>query len=299
MGTAGIPSEHSLNTVIFATDFSLCSTNAGHYAALIARQFDADLLICHAFELSQPAMEVEAETEGSTTAKSEQRKDNEAALRETADRFRDGARCVTPVLLEGDPREKVPELAYTLAPSYIVLGTEGRGRIGRGLIGSVAEGILRRASVPTFTVGPRVPSYEHGSKPIRRILYATGLSPAAAHAAAHAAAIARASQAELHVLHVIHPEDVEDEKRMGEIRSQFGTIIENIAQDHAERIINPAGFVEIGNAYGQILHHVREFSADLLVLGVRKTSHLWLEARRSGAFQIIAEAPCPVMTIVR
>ena len=297
MGNASISSQRSLNAVVFATDFSPCSTNAGHYAALIARQFDADLLICHAFELSQAAMEVEAES--SRAVKSEQRRDNEATLREMAHRFRDGARCIAPMLLEGDPREQVPKLASTLVPAYIVLGTEGRGRIERELIGSVAEGILRRASVPTITVGPHAPSYENSGKQIHRIVYATGLSPAAAHAAGHAVEIARASQAELHVLHVIHPEDVEDEKRMSEIRRQFGTIVESIAQDHAERIINPAGFVEIGNAHRQILHHVRQFSADLLVLGVRKTSHLWLEARRSGAFQIIAEAPCPVMTIVR
>jgi nucleotide-binding universal stress UspA family protein len=297
MGTTGSSPRFSLNAVVFATDFSPCSTNAGHYAALLARQFDADLLICHAFELSQPAMEVEAK--GHPAVKSEQRKDIEAALRETLDRFRDGARCASPVLLEGDPRNEVPELAKTLAPSYIVLGTEGRGRIERGLVGSVAEGILRHASVPTITIGPGVPAYEPDSKPIRRILYATGLSPAAAHAAGHAVAIAQASQAELHVLHVIHPEEVEDEKRMSEIRSQFDTIVEGIVHSHAEGIITPAGFVEVGNAHHQILHHVRQFSADLLVLGVRKTSHMWLEARRSSAFQIIAEAPCPVMTIVR
>lgn len=297
MGADGVSSHLSLNAVIFATDFSPCSVNAGRYAAPLARQFETDLLICHAFELSEPAMEVEAEHQNG--AKSEQRRELEAALRSAAEQFCDGATCVAPQLLEGDPREKVPELAQTLAPSFIVLGTEGRGRVGRGLVGSVAEGILRRAAVPAITVGPQVPPFQREGSPFRRILYATGLSPAAAHAAGHAVAVARASGAELHVLHVIHPEDVEDENRMRQIRGQFSAIIEGIAPDHAQGILSPAGFVEVGNAHQQILHHVREFSADLLVLGVRKTSHLWLEARRSGAFQIIAEAPCPVMTIVR
>jgi nucleotide-binding universal stress UspA family protein len=297
MGATGVSLQLSLNAVIFATDFSPCSTNAGHYAALLARQFDADMLICHAFELTQSAMEVEAES--SPPGSSEQRKEQEAALRDATERFGDGARCVAPKLLEGDPREKVPELARMLAPSFLVLGTEGRGRIERGLVGSVAEGILRRASAPAITVGPNVPPFEPGCKPFRRILYATGLSPAAARAASYAVSLARASQAELQVLHVIHPEEAEDEKRMQAIRSQFSAIIEEIAPDHAHSIVNPEGFVEVGNAHRQILHHIREFSADLLVLGVRKTSHLWLEARRSSAFQIIAEAPCPVMTVVR
>lgn len=297
MDAPGVSPKLTLNAVIFATDFSPCSTNAGHYASLFARQFDAEMLICHAFELTQAAMEVEAESQ--SALKSKQREDLERSLRETAERFCDGAKCITPRLLEGDPREKIPALAHELDPSFIVLGTEGRGRIGRGLIGSVAEGILRRATVPTITVGPNVPAFEPGSSPFRRVLYATGLSPAAAHAAGHAVAVTRASGARMHVLHVIHPEDVEDEDRMRQIRGQFGAIVQSITPEHAESILNPEGFVEVGDAHRQILHHVREFSADLLVLGVRKTSHLWLESRRSGAFQIVAEAPCPVMTIVR
>jgi hypothetical protein len=38
---------------------------------------------------------------------------------------------------------------------------------------------------------------------------------------------------------------------------------------------------------------------DLLVLGIRKTSHLGMEMRTSGAFRIIVDAECPVLTIRR
>jgi nucleotide-binding universal stress UspA family protein len=54
---------------------------------------------------------------------------------------------------------------------------------------------------------------------------------------------------------------------------------------------------EVGKAHDQILSHIREFSVDLLVLSVHKSSHLWLASRMSGAFKIVADAPCPVMTI--
>jgi nucleotide-binding universal stress UspA family protein len=47
----------------------------------------------------------------------------------------------------------------------------------------------------------------------------------------------------------------------------------------------------------QILEHIRERSIDLLVLGIRKSSHLGMEMRTSRAFQIIVEAECPVLTI--
>jgi hypothetical protein len=33
------------------------------------------------------------------------------------------------------------------------------------------------------------------------------------------------------------------------------------------------------------------------VLGIRRTSHIDMEMRTSGAFRIIVDAPCPVLTI--
>ena len=49
----------NLKTVVYATDFSLCSQNAGLYAARMAAYFSAKLLVAHAFTLSQAALEVE------------------------------------------------------------------------------------------------------------------------------------------------------------------------------------------------------------------------------------------------
>ena len=60
---------------------------------------------------------------------------------------------------------------------------------------------------------------------------------------------------------------------------------------------NPKSIVEVGSAHVRILEHLSEFKNDLLVLSIRKSSHLWLESRLSGAFHIIANAPCPVLTI--
>ena len=59
MSMIGDKPELSLKTVVYATDFSLCSQNAGHYAARIASYASATLLVAHAFTLSQAALEVE------------------------------------------------------------------------------------------------------------------------------------------------------------------------------------------------------------------------------------------------
>jgi hypothetical protein len=70
----------NIRAVIYGTDFTVCSQNAGLYAAYLARFFAAKLLVTHAFTLSQAAMEVEID--GSLM--SQQRKDLEVLLEQKA-----------------------------------------------------------------------------------------------------------------------------------------------------------------------------------------------------------------------
>lgn len=291
-----VSSPFALEKVIFATDFSQCSQNAGKYAALVARQFGAGLLVAHTFVLSQAAMEVESERHGAQ--KSAQRSDFEAALRQEAERLGGGLKSADTVLLEGEPQEQIPELARQNDPALIVLGTQGRGRFGRAMIGSVAEKILRSASGPALTVGPHVPQCREGDPPIRRVLFATGLSAAAARGAACAVAMADAFGAQLDVLHVIHPEDVKEPGSLTEVQKQFQAAVEEMAPHQAGAIVEPRGVVATGNAHTRILEYIGENAIDLLVLSLRRSSNLWIESRLSGAFNIVINAPCPVMTLV-
>ena len=167
----------------------------------------------------------------------------------------------------------------------------------RGIIGSVAERIMRVASGPSLTVGPEVPPPDDARPLFQRMLYATGLSPAAARGAAYAAAMAEAFGSSLEVLHVVNPDDVADKDRFEEVHKRFRAVLDEMAPRHAEKFSQPEGLVEVGSAHERILEHLKESGADLLVLSIRKGSHLWLQSRLSGAFHIIANAPCPVLTI--
>jgi hypothetical protein len=69
-----------INAVVYGTDFTVCSQNAGLYAALMARFFSAKLLVTHAFTLSQAAMEVEIDG----TLVSQQRRDLQVLLAQKA-----------------------------------------------------------------------------------------------------------------------------------------------------------------------------------------------------------------------
>jgi nucleotide-binding universal stress UspA family protein len=284
-----------LKTVVYATDFSLCSQNAGLYAARIAAYFSAKLLVAHAFRLSQAALEVET----GDRKVSQQRVDLKNLLSKEALLLGMNSMEVTPTLLEGDPKDAIPRLADRNGPSMIVLGTHGGGRLERGIIGSVAEEILRSTRWPALTVGPKVQSVTPKTLPFERILFATDFTPVAASAATYAVMLAEAFGARIDVLNVIHDSVIGHPEPLSDLRNRFYGILDGLLPQQALEFCDPITFVTMGNAFDRILEHIREQSIDLLVLGIRKTSHLGMEMRTSAAFRIIVGAECPVLTIRR
>jgi nucleotide-binding universal stress UspA family protein len=284
-----------LKSVVYATDFSPCSWNAGLYAARIAAYFSAKLLIAHAFTLSQAALEVEI----GDRKVSQQRIDLKDLLKKEALLLKVDSIEATPTLLEGNPKEAIPRLADRSEPSMIVLGTHGGGRLERGIIGSVAEEVLRSTRWPALTVGPRVQSVSPKTFPFERILFATDFTEAAASAATYAVALAEAFGARIDVLNVIQDDVIGHRENRSDVRNRFFGILDGLLPQQASAFCDPKTFVAVGNAHDRIVEHIRDQSINLLVLGIRKTSHLGMEMRTSAAFRIIVDAECPVLTIRR
>lgn len=281
------------NVVIYGTDFSVCSQNAGLYAALLAQYFAAKLVVAHAFTLSQAALEVEIHRD----LVSQQRKDLKVLLDQKISTLAPNSIEALPILLDGDPKEALPKLANEYKPSLLVLGTHGGGWVEREIIGSVAERILRSTGWPTMTVGPQVKPATPQTLPFRRILYATDLTPAAARAAVFAVSFAKVMGAKIDVLNVVEPGSVLHPDRLNETQKEFYNALDAVVPNDAKEFCDPRTFVAVGDAHEQILQHIEERSTDLLVLGIRKTSHLGVETRTSRAFQLIIDAQCPVLTV--
>ena len=285
----------NLNTVIYATDFSPCSQNAGLYAAGMAAYFSAKLLVAHAFMRTQAALEVEI----GDRKVSQQRTNLTDLLSKEALRLGIDSVKASPILLEGEPRQVISELADRNGPSIIVLGTHGGGRLERGIIGSVAEKILRSTRWPALTVGPQVQPVSSKTLPFERVLFATDFSAAAASAASYAVTLAKAFGAEIDVLNVIHDAAIEHPEILSDLQHRFFDAIDGLVPQKAKELCDPKTFVAVGSAHDRILEHIGKHSIDLLVLGIQKTSHLSMDMRRSGAFRIIVDAECPVLTICR
>ena len=52
----------------------------------------------------------------------------------------------------GDPADCILKVAETVKPALLVLATHGRTGVGRWFFGSVAEGVLRHATVPLLLI---------------------------------------------------------------------------------------------------------------------------------------------------
>ena len=293
MPAMGDRPDLDLKTVVYATDFFFCSQNAGFYAARIAAHCSAKLLVTHAFTLSQAAMEAEIGDQ----RVSQQRRELEHLLSREAELLRVDSVEAIPTLLAGDPKEVISDLADRQEPSLIVLGTHGGGRFERAVIWSIAEKILRSTRWPTLTVGPHVQSVSSKTLRIERLLFATDFTPAAANAATYAVTFAEVFRAKLDVLNVIQEDAIEHPDRLSDLESRFYGALDGVVPQQARELCDPRTYVAVGRAHDRILEHIRECSIDLLVLGIRKTSHLSMEMRNSGAFRIIVDAACPVLTI--
>lgn len=69
------------------------------------------------------------------------------------------------VLAQGDPVRQILAVAKGEAADQIVLSTHGRSGLSRFFIGSVAEGVIRRATVPVLVV-PSQARLKEDSDPI-------------------------------------------------------------------------------------------------------------------------------------
>jgi nucleotide-binding universal stress UspA family protein len=293
MPIIGVNTIVQIESIIFATDFSPASQNAGLYASALSIHFGTDLLVAHAFTLLQASLEVEAEYPLS----SQQRKNLTHDLTLTAESLQAGRGVTQSALVQGDPCKMIPVVAQRRNPALVVMGTHGRGSLNRFVLGSTAEGILRHCSGSALTVGLNVDVLHAGALKIHRILYATDCSAEAAHGAPVAVALAEAFAARIDVLNVVSPNRIDHPEQFHRLQKHFYNALDLVVPQSARKLCEPRTFVSVGNPQSEILKHIDDHEIDLLIMGLRRNAHLGMQNRTFGAFPIIVEASCPVITV--
>jgi universal stress protein A len=137
------PPLRTIDRVLAAVDFSICSLAALEYAEELARQFGAELVLLHA--TGAPSMPAEVSHVGAEAAK--------RALTRSVERLRQHGLTVRGLPCPGAPADEILRVAEAERASVIVMGTHGRSGLARVLMGSVAERVVRGAPCPVLTVG--------------------------------------------------------------------------------------------------------------------------------------------------
>ena len=141
-----------IHRVLLATDLGTASDLATDWAFDLARAHDAALLVISVIDQADMAS---VDGPGATARWDQIRDDRQVAAQRLVSLGRETGLDVRFLVWTGDVAESILDAAASESVDLVVLGSHGRGRLGRLLLGSVSEAVTRRAPCPVLVVRPR------------------------------------------------------------------------------------------------------------------------------------------------
>lgn len=282
-----------IHNVLIATDFSHHSHCALKLGLAFAHLYGARAEVVYVLPTEEYAL---AGPETLLTAKDAARRDLldlKASLRRSL-AFEEGEDYHVS-MLEGAVTDCLLQWARDKRTDLIVVGTHGRGRLGKITLGSVAENLFRHSPVPVLTIGPHIRRpRDFGNA--RHILALCDLAPNSHPAIRFACSLAREHNSQLTLLHVIehptHGMKLDPERlRQGTMKELAGVV------GKCGEGVELRYRIESGIIAATILDVAAETDTDLIVLGVRPSSGVLARFMWPIAYELVREAACPVLTI--
>jgi nucleotide-binding universal stress UspA family protein len=290
---ANKPSWSKPSTILFATEIP-ATERAFNFALAEARESAADLILFHAYDTLVVAA---SETSGiryydyAAAARAEIKH-----LEPLAERAREaGIKCEV-VVRPGLAADQILEYLRQRPIDRIVMGTHSPGPIGKLLVGSVAEAVLRSANVPVFTIGPEVVDGAYRNFATRTILSAVSLIESSYVVATFTAKMALHHGARLVLQHVIRPQDRAEVLAGRTIEEIEADVLCLIPTELREKI-SIQTIVVPGDPTEELLYQSRAQQADLIILGAHGASAFAAIARHGIVYKVLAHSHCPVITL--
>ncbi len=206
---------------------------------------------------------------------------------------------------EGDAAGEIVELAEELKVGLVVLGSRGRGRLRRALMGSVSTSVLRHAHCSVLIVR----GHEDELEPfLGKVLVAVDGSEEAAAAARAATEMAGAAGSEVHVAYAMQEERYRPhlgpemwegwEKGFERAKRSARSWVEGEAQRmKGEGPIKVEPHLLIGQPGAAIVWLAEELSADLVLVGSRGLGAMRRTLLGSVSDSVVRHAHCPVLVV--
>ncbi len=208
---------------------------------------------------------------------------------------------------EGHPSQQIAAALRQFQVDRVLLGTRSRTRLGKLLLGSVAEQVLRSVNLPVITVGPE--AHLAVDERERVVLHATTLKETSRPSTALACKIAANQGAKLILLHVLPPLDepgtlvprAERTCQSGQPASLDSAALHELRVLAADTGANCGAAIDTqvvhGNPSIEILAAASESHASLIVLGATQRSVFENLTRDRTIYRVLAHARCPVLTL--
>ena len=142
----------TIRKILYATDYSESSVPACDYALTLAGLAGAEIHVLHVIGEFADRRKSQIQPEAMVLL---EREVELQAIKEMEDfcrgKFDEEVRYQTEVVM-GIPFEEILKRAKSLSADLIVVGTHGRTGLEHVLVGSTAERLVRRSTIPVLTV---------------------------------------------------------------------------------------------------------------------------------------------------
>jgi len=145
-----LPEGTALQRILLATDLASVSEPATSEALDLASRAGAALLVVSVIDDG----EVSAASGQRARRVDQVRQDRELAAQRVVEAARARGVRATFLIWEGRPATALMEAAAAERVDLIVMGSHGRGRVGRLIFGSVSQAVARDAPCPVMVVRP-------------------------------------------------------------------------------------------------------------------------------------------------
>jgi nucleotide-binding universal stress UspA family protein len=281
------------SNILFASEIP-ANEKAFAFALAQAAEFSANLIIFHAYDTLVVAA---SETSGiryydyAAAARTEVQHLEPLAQRVRAA----GVQCEV-VVRPGLAADQILAFLRERDIDRIVMGTHSPGPIGKLLVGSVAEAVLRTAKVPVLIIGPEVVDGGYRNFATRTILCAVSMQEASYLVATFAAQLAIQYNARLILQHVIRPQE-RTEALAGRSIDQVEADLLKLIPSELQSKLTVQTIVVPGDPTEELLYQGKAQQADLIVLGAQGASAFAAVTRHGVVYKVLAHSHCPVITL--
>lgn len=138
-------------------------------------------------------------------------------INEVAEKIREMGFQAKPVIPfpAGDPTSEIVRIAEKGNVDLIVMGSRGRGTFKAILLGSTAEGTIRKAKSPVMVFKDQMQNV------FSKIVYATDFSENSERVGKYAKFVAKSCGSEVVLAHIPEKGEVLDENKLNEIKKEF------------------------------------------------------------------------------